>query len=129
MPTEGPEPRFGEMAVDVLDQLQAAGEGKQGGRGPEFAHDRLERLGGGGGGAELLDDLVGATEIGLGDDLGFAVDALADAGVVVGAAPDDLLDEAGHIFRSYNSVWIRPVSSELSVKTSLKDGIRVLEKT
>ncbi len=112
---------LGEMTVDVLDELQAAGEGEQSGRGTEFTHDRLQRLGGGGSGAEFLDDLVGATEIGLGDDLGLAVDALADAGVVVGVAPDDLLDEAGHIVRSYNSVCMRRVSSNVvSIKFILR---------
>lgn len=38
------------MTVDVLDELQAAGEGEQGGRGSELTHDRLQRLGGGGSG-------------------------------------------------------------------------------
>ena len=88
---------LGDMAVDVLDELQAAGEGEQGGGGTEFAHDRLQWLGEHGGGTELLDDLVGAAEIGLGNDLGLAVDAFADAGVVVGVAADDLLDDAGRI--------------------------------
>ena len=41
-------------------------------------------------------DVVGATEVDLADDFGLAVDALGLAGVVVGVAADDLLDEAGH---------------------------------
>ena len=76
--------------------LQAAGEREQGRAGAELADDGLERLGGDAGGLELLEDAVGIAEVGLGDDLGLAVDALADAGVVVGAAADDFLDEAGH---------------------------------
>ena len=41
-------------------------------------------------------DVVGATEVDLADDFGLAVDALGLAGVVVGVAADDLLDETGH---------------------------------
>ena len=92
---------LGGMAVDELDQLEAASEREQGRAGTELAHHGLERLGGGAGGLELLEDAVGIAEVGLGDDLGLAVDALADAGVVVGAAADDLLDETGHLDRSY----------------------------
>ena len=42
------------------------------------------------------EDIVGATEVFLPDDFGLAADALALAGVVVGFAADDFLDDAGH---------------------------------
>ena len=94
---------LGDVAVDVLGKPEAAGEGEQGGAGAELPHDGLPGLGAGVGSLEFLDDAVGAAQVGLGDDLGLAVDALGDAGVVVGVPADDLLEEAGHIVRSYNS--------------------------
>ena len=83
------------MAVDDSGELQAPGEVEEGGDGAEVADGGL---GSGGGGSELEfgDDVVGATEVDLADDFGLAVDALGLAGVVVGVAADDLLDEAGH---------------------------------
>ena len=87
---------LGGVAVDELDELQAAGEREQGSAGAGLEDDSLEGLGGDTGGLELLEDAVSIAEVGLGNDLRLAVDALADAGVVVGAAADDFLDEAGH---------------------------------
>ncbi len=95
---------LGDVAVNVLGQAETAGEGEEGSAGTELAHDGLLGLGGGVGSLEFLDDAVGTAQVGLGDDLGLAVDALGDAGVVVGVPADDLLDEAGHSVRSYNSL-------------------------
>ena len=84
------------MAVDVLGEPEPAGWGKQGGGGSELAHAGLGGLDGG-------EDLGGDAEVSLGDDLGLAVDAPADAGIEVGSAADDLLHDAGYQIRSYNS--------------------------
>ena len=94
---------FGGVAVDQAGEVEAAGEGEQGGGGAELADAGQEGLGRSLGGLEAFEDGVGAAEVGLGDDSGFAVDALAGADVVVGVAADDLLDEAGHNVRSSNS--------------------------
>ena len=66
---------LGGVAVDVLGELEAAGEGEQSGGGAELAHAGLDGPGGGLGGLDGGEDLVGVAEIGLGDDLGLAVDA------------------------------------------------------
>ena len=86
---------LGDVAVDDSGELQAPGEVEEGGDGAEVADGGLGS-GGGGGELEFGDDVVGATEVDLADDFGLAVDALGLAGVVVGVAADDLLDEAGH---------------------------------
>ena len=44
---------------------------------------------------ELGFDAVGATKVDLFDEFGLVVDALGLAGLVVGVASGDLLDEAG----------------------------------
>ncbi len=92
-PTSG-----GDVAVDVLDQAQASGQVEQGHDGAELGDDRL--LGRGGEGSRGLsqrgDDVVGAAEILLPDDLGLAVDAAAFACVVGGLPADGLLEEARH---------------------------------
>ena len=94
---------LGDVAVDDAGEVEAAGEGEQGGAAAELAHDGVQWLGGRVSVLEFLSDGIGAAEVGLGNDLGLAVDALADAHVVVGVAVDDFLDEAGHGYRSYNS--------------------------
>ncbi len=86
---------LGDVAVDDSGELQAPGEVEEGGDGAEVADGGLGS-GGGGGELEFGDDVVGATEVDLADDFGLAVDALGLAGVVVGVAADDLLDETGH---------------------------------
>ncbi len=86
---------LGDVAVDDSGELQAPGEVEEGGDDAEVADGGLGS-GGGGGELEFGDDVVGATEVDLADDFGLAVDALGLAGVVVGVAADDLLDEAGH---------------------------------
>ena len=86
---------LGGVAVDVLDEAQARGDIEQGGAGSEVAHDGGFRLLGGGV-AQLAGNVVNATEVLLGDDLGLAVDTLALAHVVVRVAADDFLHEARH---------------------------------
>ena len=86
---------LGDVAVDDSGELQAPGEVEEGGDGAEVADGGLGS-GDGGGELEFGDDVVGATKVDLADDFGLAVDALGLAGVVVGVAADDLLDEAGH---------------------------------
>ena len=75
----------GDVAVDVLDQAQASGQVVQGDDGAELGDDRLLGRGGEGsrGSSQSGDDVVGAAEILLPDDLGLAVDAAAFACVVV----------------------------------------------
>ena len=87
---------LGDVAVDELGQAETASEGEEGGAGTELADDGVLGLGGGVGSLEFFDDAVSAAEVGLRDDLGFAVDALTDAGVVVDVTADGFLDEAGH---------------------------------
>ena len=88
----------GDMAVDVLDQVQAPGQVVQGHDGAELGDDRL--LGRGGedsrGLSQRGDDVVGAAEILLPDDFGLTGDAAAFACVVVGLPADGLLDKACH---------------------------------
>ena len=93
---------LGGMAVDQLGQAEAAGEGEQGGGGAELADAGVEGLGGLGG-LEAGEDGVGAAEVGLGDDFGSVLDALAGADVVAGVAADGLFDKARHGVRTYNS--------------------------
>ena len=86
---------LGDMAVDVLDEAQALGEAEECGDGAELAHEGGRGLGVGVA-AHGGEDVVGSAEVFLPDDLGFAVDALALAGVVVGFAADGFFDDADH---------------------------------
>lgn len=97
---------LGQLGVDELDQAQLLGLVPEGGDVAEAGGagalwgDRF--LGGGDG----LEDMFEGAEVGRFDDFGFAVDALALAGVVVGAAVDGLGGEGGHYVRSYNCWYV-----------------------
>ena len=80
--------------------LEPGGAGGFGAGVEAAVEDGDEQVGADGGAwaalGDVAVDVVGATEVDLADDFGLAVDALGLAGVVVGVAADDLLDEAGH---------------------------------
>jgi hypothetical protein len=86
------------VAVDVLDQAQASGQVVQGDDGTKLGDDRL--LGRGGPRSRGLsqggNDVVGAAEILLPDNLGLAIDAAAFACVVLRLPAYGLFDEASH---------------------------------
>ena len=101
-PTERPWSRLGSWPFDELDQVQLLGLVPEGG-------DVAEAGGAGAlwgdgflGGGDGLEDMFEGAEVGGFDDFRFAVDALALAGVVVGAAVDGFGGEGGHYVRSYN---------------------------
>ena len=79
-----------------MDQIQALGNVEKSGDIPKSGHLSFEGLGrlpgllGGG------DQVVDLAEIDLADDLGFALDALATASVVIGVAGDLFGSEARH---------------------------------
>ncbi len=80
--------------------LELGGDGGFGAGVEAAVEDGDEQVGADGGAwaalGDVAVDVVGATEVDLADDFGLAVDALGLAGVVVGVAADDLLDETGH---------------------------------
>ena len=86
----------GQDGIQQRDQIQAGGDIEKGGDIAASGHDRFQRLG------QLMGLLGGShhvvdfAEVDLTDDLGFAVDALAIAGVVIGVAADVLRREAWH---------------------------------
>jgi hypothetical protein len=86
---------LGQLGVDELDQVQLLGlvpEGgdiaEAGGAGAPWGDGFL-------GGGDGLEDMLEGAEAGGFDDFRFAVDALALAGVVVGAAVDGFGGEGG----------------------------------
>ena len=86
----------GQDGIQQRDQIQAGGDIEQGGdvsEGGDGGFQWLRRLMGDLGGGDQVIDFA---EVDLADDLGFAVDALAVAGVVIGVAADLLGGEAGH---------------------------------
>ena len=74
--------------IEQLEQIQTLSDVEEGGDISESGHLRFEGLrrllGAFGGGHEIVD----FAEVDLADDLGFAIDALAIAGVVIGVAAD-----------------------------------------
>ena len=70
---------------------------QQGGYIGESGHLRFERLGRLLGALGGSDEIVDFAKVDLADDLGFAIDALAIAGVVIGVAADRFGGEARHI--------------------------------
>src|ERR1017187_9846726 len=86
----------GEGGIEQRDQIQTLGDVEQGGGIGESGHLGFERLGrllGAFGSGYQVVDLA---EVDLADNFGFAVDALAIAGVVIGVAADFLGGEARH---------------------------------
>src|ERR1017187_9181128 len=86
----------GEDGIEQRDQIQTLGDVEQGGGIGESGHLGFERLGrllGAFGSGYQVVDLA---EVDLADNFGFAVDALAIAGVVIGVAADFLGGEARH---------------------------------
>lgn len=96
-PTERPWWRLGgEDGIEQREQIQTLSDIEQGGDIGESGHLGFEglrwlpgELGGG-------DEIVDFAEVDLADDLGFAIDALAIAGVVIGVAADYFGSEARH---------------------------------
>ena len=87
----------GQDGIQQRDQIQAGGDIEKGGDVGEGGHrgfQWLRRLMGELGGGDQVFDFA---EVDLADDLGFAVDALALAGVVIGVAADLLGREARHV--------------------------------
>jgi len=88
---------LGDVVVDRLHQSEAPRQVIQGGQRGEVGDEGLLGSRGRGGlSGHGVDDVLGAAEVFLPDDFGFAVDALGFAGVVVGVAADAFLDEARH---------------------------------
>src|SRR5206468_4223060 len=105
-PDRGARAAFGDVSIDAFDELKPlrqvieADDGGEVGDVGGLGRDGGWSLSGAG---ESRDNVVGAAQVLLPDDLGFAVDALTLAGVVVGMASDLLGGEASHV-RSYDSV-------------------------
>jgi len=85
-----------EDGIEQREQIQTLRDVEQGGGIGESGHlgfQRLGRLPGALGGG---DEVVDFAEVDLADDFGFAIDALAVAGVVIGVAADLFGGEARH---------------------------------
>ena len=86
----------GEDGIEQRDQIQTLSDIEEGGDIGESGHLGFEGLG------RLLgllggsDEVVDFAEVDLADNFGFAIDALAIAGVVIGVAADHLGGEARH---------------------------------
>jgi hypothetical protein len=88
---------FGNQGIEQRDEIETLGDVPQGGdvaAGSDLGFERLRGnmslLGGG-------DEVLEFAEVDLADDLGFAVNALAIAGIVIGVTVDLLGGEAWHI--------------------------------
>ena len=88
----------GKDGVQQWDKVQALRDVEQGGDIGEGGDLGFERLGRQMGALGSGDHGVDVAEIDLADDLGFTVDALAIAGVVIGVAADELGCKARHTY-------------------------------
>lgn len=86
----------GENGIQQRDEIQALSDVEEGGDISKSGHLSFEWLGWQVGPFRGGDDVVDLAEVDLPDDLGFAVDALAIAGVVIGVAADEFGGEARH---------------------------------
>ena len=77
-----------EDGIEQLNQVQTLSDIEQGGGITESGHVRFERLRWLVGVLDGSNQIVDFSEVDLPDDLGFAIDALAIAGVVIGVAAD-----------------------------------------
>ena len=79
-----------EDGIEQLNQVQTLSDIEQGGAITESGHVRFEWLRWLVGVLDGSNEIVDFAEVDLADDLGFAIDALAIAGVVIGVAADNL---------------------------------------
>ncbi len=93
---------FGELGVDQFRQAELVSLVIESGHVAEVEDFRLLRGLGNLGALDGLEDAVERTEVSGFDDFGFAVDALAVADIVIGAAFDEFARERRHMVRSYN---------------------------
>ena len=93
---------FGELGVDQFRQAELVSLIIEGGHVAEVEDFRLFWGGGNLCALDGLEDAVEWTEVSGFDDFGFAVDALAVADIVIGAAFDEFARERRHMVRSYN---------------------------